>query len=147
MRNLLTSLENVTYCTSLCIFLERSAKLPKTVCPFDVARHANDCLLTQVMQSSVPDSNNAVCWWGIHVYRLIARLSDRSYSPISRWLRRLFLALRGSHVRIPVRRLGILTDALQDLRKFFQVHAGTVCKLSHDHCPLPPFFCPWHDSP
>ena len=50
------------------------------------------------------------------------------YSPISRWLRHFFLALGRSHFRIPVRRLGILTDGLQRFRKFFRVNAGTICK-------------------
>jgi hypothetical protein len=31
----------------------RSVKLLQAVSPFDVARHGNDCLLTQVMQSTV----------------------------------------------------------------------------------------------
>ena len=34
-------------------------------------------LLTQVMQTSLSDSSNAVCWWGIRMYRLIARLIYR----------------------------------------------------------------------
>jgi hypothetical protein len=144
---LLTRLATVSCCTAFCFFLQRSAKLPKNVCPFDVARHANDYLLTQLMQSSVSDWNSAVCWWGIHAYRLIARLIARSLFTHIPVVASLVLALGRSHVWIPVRRLGILTEAMQISSTVLPGECWEKMQSkTRPLLPSPPFF-PWRDSP